>query len=341
MLRFAYAWLAVLFVAGCANQLTAEAIPNRANYLERADVQVFIDELVAEGLNRTELETALGAANYQQNIVDAISKPAERVLTWESYQDIFLTYRRRTQGVEFLKTHAETFARAEQVYGVPREIVAAIIGVETFYGRIKGKHRVIDALATLAFDYPPRSKFFRSELKEFFYLVRQEQKSALEPVGSYAGAMGYGQFISSSYRNYAVDFDGDGIRDIWENPVDAIGSVANYIARHGWQDGEMIVARASYRGEESDMFNESLKPSRTMTELLALGIETDLVRPEDELVSPMRLEGKNGDEYWIGFKNFYVITRYNHSKLYAMAVYQLSEQIKAASQDENAAQGNS
>lgn len=341
MFRFACSWLAVFLIVGCASQPAAKATPDRTSYLDRSEVQVFIDELVAEGLSRDDLEAALGAARYQQKIVDAISRPAERVLTWESYQDIFLTNKRRDQGVAFLQTHQETFQRAEAEFGVPREVVAAIIGVETFYGRIKGGYRVIDALATLAFDYPPRSKFFRSELKEFFYLVRQEQKAATEPVGSYAGAMGYGQFISSSYRNYAVDFDDDGIRDIWENPTDAIGSVANYLARHGWEKGELIVERASYSGDGDEMFNESLKPSRTLGELEAMGVKTDLARGAEKMVSPMRLAGKKGDEYWIGFKNFYVITRYNHSKLYAMAVFQLSEQIKAASLEGNPTRGDS
>lgn len=332
MLRLACAWLAVVLVFGCAVQKPAVATASNTPYLERKDVQGFVSEMEAEGFNREYLEQALGAAVYQQKIIDAISKPAERVLTWETYQDIFLTRRRLDRGVDFLRDYDETFQRAEEVYGVPREIVAAIIGVETFYGRIKGGHRVIDALTTLAFDYPPRAKFFRSELKEYFYLVREENKAATEPVGSYAGAMGYGQFISSSYRHYAVDFDGDGVRDIWENPVDAIGSVANYLARHGWQKAAPIVTRVAYEGQDHEMFNESLKPSRTINEVSALGIEVNRAGTANETVSPMRLSGKKGDEYWIGFNNFYVITRYNHSKLYAMAVFQLSEQIKAAAQ---------
>lgn len=340
MRRIACVWFAGLLLLGCAGQQPSVAEPGTSAteplpYLARAEVQSFVDELVAEGFARSELEAALAEANYQQNIIDAISKPAERTLNWASYQDIFLTERRVSQGQRFLQKHQATFARAEAEYGVPAEVVAAIIGVETFYGRIKGRHRVIDALATLAFDYPPRSKFFRSELKEFFYLTREEQKSPLEPVGSYAGAMGYGQFISSSYRNYAVDFDGDGIRDIWENPVDAIGSVANYLARHRWQAGEPIVVPVAYAGDDAPMFNESLKPSRSLAETRALGLDTGLQRADEELVSPMRLEGKKGDEYWIGFNNFYAITRYNHSKLYAMAVFQLSEQLNSEGLNSN------
>jgi membrane-bound lytic murein transglycosylase B len=323
--------LVFCLIAGCATAVVDEIQPPTSDYLQRDAVQSFIEEMVSEGFERSDLEQVFVEAEYQQGIIDAISRPAERVLTWDSYQDIFLTERRLREGRAFVEMHQETFARAEETYGVPTEVIAAIIGVETFYGRIKGKHRVIDALSTLAFDYPPRSKFFRSELKEFFYLVREEQKSALEPVGSYAGAMGYGQFISSSYRNYAVDFDGDGIRDIWNNPVDAIGSVANYLARHKWQAGEPIVVRVDGEFDGSaELFNESLRPSISLGALEQLGLITGLNRSLEELVSPMRLQGKKGDEFWIGFNNFYVITRYNHSKLYAMAVFQLSEQIRTA-----------
>ena len=322
--------LSFCLLASCATAVVESDDDLSKRYLEREDVQVFIAEMVDEGFERSALEAVFENAAYQQGIIDAISRPAERVLTWDTYQDIFLTERRVREGQAFIEQYRDTFTRAEETFGVPTEIIAAIIGVETFYGRIKGKHRVIDALSTLAFDYPPRSKFFRSELKEFFYLTREEQKSPLEPVGSYAGAMGYGQFISSSYRNYAVDFDGDGIRDIWNNPVDAIGSVANYLARHKWQAGESIVAVATGEFDgTADYFNESLKPSRAVSELQQNGM-TGIDRQADELVSPMRLQGKKGDEFWIGFNNFYVITRYNHSKLYAMAVFQLSEQIQTA-----------
>ena len=325
-------WLATVFLVGCvSSDIEADA---SKDYIAREVVQDFVEEMVDEGFDRAVLESAFSDAKYQQGIVDAISRPAERTLTWASYQDIFLTSRRAKLGQEFVQEHKETFQRAEQTYGVPVEIIAAIIGVETFYGRIKGKHRVIDSLSTLAFDYPPRAKFFRSELKQFFYLVREEKKSALEPVGSYAGAMGYGQFISSSYRNYAVDFDGDGIRDIWDNPIDAIGSVANYLSRHRWQAGEPIVARANGNFDgSSEWFNESLKPSRTLKDLATFGVSTEFAPSEGGMVSPMRLMGKKGDEYWIGFNNFYVITRYNHSMLYAMAVFQLSEQIQSALND--------
>ncbi len=295
------------------------------NYHTRPEVQAFIDEMVEEeGFSREELTELFAQAVYKQSIIDAISRPAERVLTWKEYQDIFLTDKRVRDGHAFLLANHEALIAARDEYGVPPVIVAAIIGVETMYGQIKGSFRVIDALSTLAFDYPPRSKFFRGELKHFLMLAREENQSPLQPVGSYAGAMGYGQFIPSSYRHYAIDFDGDGFRDIWDNRTDAIGSVANYLAEHGWQAEGPIAVEVMPEGESMDLFGGKLKPG---VELSALA-DHGLASPDASgLVSPLRFEGKSGSEFWIGFRNFYVITRYNHSKLYAMAVYQLSERL--------------
>ncbi len=298
-------------------------------YADRAEVKAFIAEMVAEGFDEDELQRAFADASYKQSIIDAISRPAERVLTWDSYQDIFLTDTRVEKGQQFIAEHKQAFAAAEAKYGVPAEVIAAIIGVETLYGKIKGNYRVIDSLSTLAFDYPPRSKFFRSELKQFFTLVKEENQSPLAPMGSYAGAMGYGQFISSSYRHYAVDFDQDGVRDIWNNPTDAIGSVANYLAEHGWQAGQDVVLRAQLASPVDDeLFNRGLAPDTRVASLTALGVTTAKSLPADLIVTPTLLNGKEGKEYWLGLQNFYVITRYNHSKLYAMAVFQLSERIK-------------
>ena len=299
----------------------------------RADVQNFISEMVAdEGFKRETLEQVFSQAIYKQKIVDAISRPAERTLNWREYQDIFLTERRTREGKAFMQKHKTTLARAYSKYGVPPEVVAAIIGVETMYGTITGSYRVIDSLSTLAFDYPPRGKFFRSELRQFFLLAREEGQNPLEPKGSYAGAMGYGQFISSSYRAYAVDFDDDGIRDIWHNPVDAIGSVANYLSRHGWRKQDAVTQRVKVdEPNESleDMFNVKLQVSSSVGQLTNLGVRLSSSLDPEVMVSPMRLLGKQGYEYWLGLHNFYVITRYNHSKLYAMAVHQLSIRLKA------------
>lgn len=306
--------------------------PVRAmDYAEREEVQAFVKELAAEeSFDEKELLSIFRHAEYKQNIIDAISRPAERVLNWDSYQDIFLTDLRVRRGIRFMHDNREALEAAEEKYGVPPVIITAIIGVETMYGRITGGYRVLDALATLSFDYPPRSKFFRGELKHFILLAREEKQMITELTGSYAGAMGLGQFIPSSYRAYAVDFDGDGFRDIWANPTDAIGSVANYLARHGWQRDGQITMPIDGQGVPGDVFNVSLKPSRSVGELRGLGLNEDSL-DGGEMVSPMRLVGKEGDEYWLGLKNFYVITRYNHSKLYAMAVYQLSERLRKGS----------
>lgn len=292
--------------------------------------KTFIDKMVVEhGFERAYIQQIIGGAERKQSILDAISRPAERAKPWKDYRKIFVTKTRTQQGREFLIEYADTLARAERDFGVPKEIIAAIIGVETRYGRHKGRYRVIDALATLGFDYPKRSKFFSKELEEYLLLVREQQFDAEAVKGSYAGAMGYGQFIPSSYRYYAIDFDGDGVADIINNPIDAIGSVANYFKSHGWiTDGVVVVSADVSDSYDTSLANKQLKPSVTIAQAKQKGyVLTDDV-PETEKVTPLRLLGEDGEEHWLGLKNFYVITRYNHSRLYAMAVYQLSEALK-------------
>lgn len=298
-------------------------------YADREEVKVFVKELATrESFSESELLTVFRQAEYKQSIIDAITRPAERTLTWAKYQDIFLTKRRTVSGIEFMEKNRVALQTAYETYGVPPTIITAIIGVETMYGSISGSYRVLDALSTLSFDYPARSKFFMRELGEFILLAREEKKMITEFKGSYAGAMGMGQFIPSSYRAYAVDFDGDGFRDIWNNPTDAIGSVGNYLAKHGWQRDKQVTFKVSAGEVQAKIFNVSLKPSKSIAELRALGMADDLTDLDPgQAVSPMRLNGKNGEEFWVGLKNFYVITRYNHSKLYAMAVFQLSEAL--------------
>lgn len=303
------------------------------DYTTRPEVLEFVRELAEEGIyDGRDLLSMIGHAQYQQRVIDAISRPAEKQLTWAEYQDIFLTAERTSSGVRFMSEHQAALEEAYRVYGVPPAIVTAIIGVETMYGRFSGDYRVLDALTTLSFDYPPRSDFFRGELTQFIRLVLEEEKDIRSLKGSYAGAMGLGQFIPSSYRRYAIDFDGDGFRDIWNNPTDAVGSVANYLNEHGWQRDADIALSVEADGVPQDVFNVSLEPSKSIAELEALGMVTalgDLDRKQR--VTPMRFVGKRGDEFWLGMQNFYVITRYNHSKLYAMAVYQLSEGLKKGS----------
>lgn len=315
----------------CSLMLGLPLLCEAGSYVDRDEVRDFAREFAAESpFKEHEVLTFLKQAEYKQTIVDAISRPAERTLNWAEYQDIFLTERRVREGVEFMLANKDALKAASKKFGVPPVVITAIIGVETFYGRIAGNYRVLDALSTLSFDYPPRSKFFRKELKQFMLLAREERQIITDFKGSYAGAMGMGQFIPSSYRAYAVDFDDDGYRDIWNNPVDAIGSVANYLSMHGWKENGPITQPVAAEDVPSEVFNVSLKPSTTLGEILELGAKPSkpvVVNP-DESVSPMRLVGKQGDEYWLGFHNFYVITRYNHSKLYAMAVYQLSEGLR-------------
>lgn len=306
--------------------------PVEQDYADREEVHAFVSELAAEAaFDERELLSVFRHAQYKQSIIDAISRPAERTLNWDEYQDIFLTERRVREGLVFMHENKDALLAAYDTYGVPPVIVTAIIGVETYYGRIAGNYRVLDALSTLAFDYPPRSSFFRRELKEFVLLAREEKQMITDLKGSYAGAMGLGQFIPSSYRAYAVDFDGDGVRDIWDNPTDAIGSVANYLHVHGWQRDAVITLPIEAEKMPDNEFNVSLKPTRSIDELNAMGLAGVDSVDGSEVVSPMKLMGKQGPEFWLGLNNFYVITRYNHSKLYAMAVYQLSEGLRRGS----------
>ena len=245
-----------------------------SDFSGRADVEAYIDQLSQQqGFNREELTKLFKEAERKQNILDAIARPAEKTKPWSEYRDVFLTDSRIAEGVEFWRENAATLAKAEQEYSVPPEIVVAIIGVETRYGRNAGTYRVLDALTTLAFDYPPRSDFFRGELTEFLLLAREEGMDPRSLMGSYAGAMGYGQFIPSSFRNYAVDFDGDGKRNIWTNPKDAIGSVANYFRKHGWTADGHVVEPASITTPQADaVSNESLNLLYTVGQLRALGV---------------------------------------------------------------------
>ncbi|MDX1452371.1 MAG: lytic murein transglycosylase B [Oleiphilaceae bacterium] len=306
--------------------------PVSANYLEHPEVAGFIREMVAEHeFDQASLEQLFAQAEKKQSILDAIARPAEKRLEWKGYRKIFLTEDRIAKGRAFVKEHAETLARAERELGVPPHIIAAIIGVETRYGRHKGSYRVIDALSTLAFDYPPRSKFFRKELAQALLLAREQGFEPLALKGSYAGAMGYGQFIPSSYRHYAIDFDGDKVADILDNPVDAIGSVANYFKQHKWRSGEAVAMPVSVQGKKYEgVLHDSLKLKHRVADLRAAGVTVPKGVADDKQAKLLALQGAEGLETWLALHNFYVITRYNHSHLYAMAVHQLSQEIASA-----------
>ena len=296
-------------------------------YSGRPEALAVIDAVVAEGVERAWAERVLAAAERKQSILDAIARPAEKTKPWHEYRQIFMTERRIREGVAFAQENAATLAQVSAQTGVPAEVIVAIIGVETFYGRIAGSYRVVDALSTLAFDYPKRSPFFTGELENFLILAWQSGKDPLTLTGSYAGAMGYGQFMPSSYRAYAKDHDGDGVADIWSNPADAIASVANYFVEHGWQQGAPVIVRANGDDAQASLFENGLKPRFTVGELAEMGFAPLESTDVNLKATPLALEGADGPEHWLGLENFYVITRYNHSAMYALSVWQLSQAI--------------
>jgi membrane-bound lytic murein transglycosylase B len=295
--------------------------------------RAFIDDMVERHqFDRDELRTLFAGAEKRDDILKAISRPAESK-PWYEYRPIFLTQSRIDGGVDFWRANSDILKQAEQAYGVDVAIIVAIIGVETRYGGNTGSYRVLDALSTLAFEYPPRAKFFRSELEQFLILAREENVDVRGAKGSYAGAMGYGQFIPSSYRNYAVDFDSDGNRDLWTSLEDIIGSVANYFHRHRWKLGEPVASRVTNKGEMPEaLVSSSLKPAKTVADFANEGIVAKPPLDKAQRVALLQLEQRSGPEYWLTTDNFYTITRYNRSPLYAMAVYQLSEAIRNAYQ---------
>jgi len=302
--------------------------------LDSAAVAAFVADMHGRhGFEVNALNALFTRAQRLDSVLAAISKPAE-YKPWHAYRPIFLTRQRIDQGVAFWNEQAPILAAAEKKSGVPAEIIVAIIGVETAYGRNTGSYRVLDALATLAFHYPKRAPFFRSELENFLLLTREEEVDPLAPTGSYAGAMGMPQFMPSSFRNYAVDFDADGHRDIWRNPRDAIGSVGNYLAAHGWRAGEPIVVPVAQSDASAREVSDTVDLKYTIAQYAMRG-----VRPLDPVGAqyaevPAVLLGYESSatatEYWLGLRNFYAITRYNRSPKYALAVYQLADAIASA-----------
>ncbi len=293
--------------------------------------EAFVDQVVAEhGLDPDFVREVLVDARYQQSIIDAMTRPAE-AKPWHEYRPIFLTETRIAAGAEFWRANRELIEAVAAAHEVAPEIIIAIVGVETNYGLNTGSFRVIDALATLGFYYPRRAEFFARELGHFLSLAAEEDLPVFEVRGSYAGAMGLGQFIPSSYRAYAVDFDDSGRRDLWRSLPDALGSVANYLKVHGWQVDQPIVLPVDTVPENLDQrFTTAL--DHTIEELSSMGVEFDAGElPDDARATLVELETADGHEHWVGLNNFYVITRYNRSPLYAMAVTQLAEAIAARS----------
>ena len=314
-------WAGMMGVLGVMQELHA------GDFDRSHQVTKFVGEMTRDyGFDGEQLMSVLLEAPSNQTILDAISRPAESVKEWKDYRALFITDARVTKGVDFWCKHETVLARAEKEYGVPAQVIVAIFGIETFYGRNTGSYPVIEALATLGFDYSPRSEFFCKELREFLLLAREEKIDPLTLKGSYAGAMGLPQFMPSSFRDYAVDFDGDGHIDIWSNPDDAIGSVAKYFKLHGWVAGDPVVIRVDVTGDRADEgLSQITEPLKTLVELRSLGWSIQNELRDDTLVKTLRLEGKKGPEYWMCLNNFYSITRYNSSVMYAMAVHQLSD----------------
>ena len=278
-----------------------------ADYSNHKDSKEVIDELVNEhGFEESYVINVLKQAKKRKTALNSVARPAEKTKTWDDYRAIFLKKKRISDGKKFIQNNITVLEKAEKEFGVPKEVITAILGVETDYGNIMGSYRVIDSLTTLGFDDPRRSKFFKSELIQFFILTRENNLDILKVKGSYAGAMGYGQFISSSYRAYAIDFDGDGYVDLFNSVEDAIGSTANYLKRHGWKKEGSIVTRV-YPNNVRKFY----KPHESLTQFIPLTFT------------------ENGEElHFVGDDNFRAIARYNISDVYAMAVYYLSEEFK-------------
>ena len=299
--------------------------------INRPNIQTFIDNMVTKhNYDKKELSNILLNSISEEKILNAISRPAEKTLTWNEYRNIFLKKERINAGAKFWKEHQITLNKISKHTGVNIEILVGIIGVETYYGRITGGYRVIDALTTLAFDYPKRSPFFTKELEAFLLLAKEEKMDPFDATGSYAGAMGSPQFMPSSYRAYAVDSDGDGKRDIWNNWSDVIGSIANYFIAHGWQEGNEVIVPVFESGEIAAggiTIKNGLKATETIASLKSKGISFDTNMKQDHPAELLHLEQKNSNDYWVAMHNFFVITKYNHSIMYGLAVHQLGQEI--------------
>ena len=300
-----------------------------ANLPALVEVKSFIQEMAHKhGFDPDALNRQFGQTQPQRKILDAIARPAE-AKPWHAYRQLFLTETRIQDGARFWSQYAPMLQQASARYGVPPEYLVAILGVETSYGRNTGSYRVMDALATLGFFHPRRGAFFRSELENFLLLCREERIDPLSPKGSYAGAMGLPQFMPSSFRRFAADLDGDAKRDIWTNPGDAVASVASYFAAHGWQNGAPVAFPAQVKGAAwRSLLDSEPKPDHSAAEARQKGVTTPATLAGDTPVKLLQMDELDGPGHWLTLQNFYVITRYNHSPLYAMAVHELAQAIR-------------
>lgn len=324
-------WLLVSMPAPAAKTTPAP------NYAARPEVRAFIAQIAAsDGFDAGVLRRLFAQVRYQPSVIAAMSRPLIASPRWHEYAPQFINPMRIGAGVAFWRDNAATLARAQEEFGIPAQIIVAIIGVETNYGLNTGSYRVLDALTTLAFDYPRREEFFRSELKQFLLLAREQGVSPLQPRGSYAGALGLPQFMPGSVRAYAIDYDGDGRIDLAHDPIDAVGSVANFLAQHDWQPGQPVMAAARIETENPDLVLRTLDGGIAERRPLAAWVHdgvTGFEFPGDLAPGPvglLMLEDAAGPTYWLVFNNWYVLTRYNRSRLYASAVQALAEAVKGA-----------
>jgi membrane-bound lytic murein transglycosylase B len=326
-----------LAALACLASSAAIAGPTPANYAQRPEVRAFIDEMASErGFDAKALRRLFAQVEYQPRVIEAISRPVATPPKWYEFAPRFLAPERVEAGVTFWRAHEAALARADQEFGVPPEIIVAIIGVETYYGRYSGTYRVLDALTTLAFDYPRRAEFFRKELKQFLLLAREEHIPPLEPRGSYAGAFGLPQFMPSSIRAYALDYDFDGKVDLAADAEDAIGSVAHYLVRHGWERGQPLMSPALIDEDTKGAVLQKLDAGVSERESLPQWASQSVTAFEMPEKGPpdsarlLMLEEEGGPSYWLVFDNWFVITRYNRSRLYASAVVQLADAVRDA-----------
>jgi len=327
------ALLGIVFAASLALRLEAAAAQPHP-YVERAEVKRFIGEMVhGHGFARKDLNRVFARAWFQPAIVRAMSQPAETALaSWQAYRALFVNAQRIDAGVQFTVRNAEPLGRAAAEFGVPEEIIVAIIGVETIYGRNLGTYRVIDALSTLAFDYPKRAEFFRAELESYLVFAREMKIDPLRVKGSYAGAIGIPQFMPGTYRRFAVDYDGDGQANLAGSAADAIGSIGNFLRAHGWVRGEPVAAIADVSGDAwRALIEAGVTPSRRAGDLAGLGIKSRIALPADTLCALIELESPGQPaEVRVTLQNFFVLTRYNRANLYAAAVLDLAAELVRA-----------
>jgi len=314
-------WLLLCLLPACT-MASETPIP----YGERPEVRAWVDRLVEEhDLSVEHVHKLISGCEYQPKVIASVRRPAESK-PWHWYRNVFLTDDRIRQGRIYLREHADLLEEAERTYHVPAEVITAIIAAESNFGRHTGTHPVLDTLATLGFDYPPRGEFFRKQLEQLFLLEREAGLDIKKLRGSWAGALGQAQFIPSSYRHFAVDGDQDGRRDLWDSPADIIFSIANYFQKHHWHPDKPVAELIHPEDPEQLPLSKALLPDIQSERLAESGIR--LQHATAEPVAVHRFENSSSSEYWVGYHNFYVITRYNHSALYALMIHQLSQALK-------------